>query len=181
MNHPKIDWEKAKAEYLEGDISMRQLAIKYGISANAVQLKAKRDNWARQRERKLLEKRNIEADETIHEVWARKGDVEYIAGGMEKEIKRCLELLEQEGVSAQTRYGLVKCVKLAWELVKDVRGILSRADTEKLYIAQQELDMRREEHNRVMSMEEMKNEPIKVIFGGRHDGDDDDDDEGAAG
>ena len=167
MNHPKIDWEKAKAEFLEGGISMRQLAFKYGISANAVQLKAKRDNWARQKERRLLEKRAIEADETIHEIYAKKTDVEYVATGMEKEIRRCLELMDAEGVSAQTRYSLIQCVKVAWNLVKDIRGIMSRADTEKLYLAQQELDMRREEHNRLMDREEAKNEPIKVIFGGR--------------
>lgn len=184
MNHPKINWDRAKAEYLEGDISMRQLAIKYGVSANAVQLKAKRDNWARQRERKLLEKRAIEADETIHEVYAKKNDVQYVADGMEKEIKRCISLMDEEGVSAQTRYNLIQCVKMAWNLVKDIRGILSRADAEKLYLARQELDMRREEHNRLMDREEAKNEPIRVIFGGKHDDPDDEgneEDEGAAG
>ena len=183
MNHPKIDWEKAKAEYLEGDISMRQLAFKYGVSANAVQLKAKRDNWARQRERHLLEKHAKEADETINEVYAKKGDVEYVASGMEKEIKRCLELMDAEGVSAQTRYSLIQCVKVAWALVKDIRGILSRADAEKLYLARQELDMRREEHNRMMDREETKNEPIRVIIGGRmstEEGGEDGDEEEAA-
>lgn len=167
MNHPKINWDRAKAEYLEGEISMRQLAMKYGVSSNAVYMKAKRDNWERQRERKLLEKRAKEADETINEIYAKKGDVQYVADGMEKEIRRCISLMDEEGVSAQTRYNLIQCVKMAWGLVKDIRGILSRADAEKLYLARQELDMRREEHNRLMDREEAKNEPIKVIFGGR--------------
>ena len=43
------DWEKIRAEYIAGGISIRELAQKYGINRGAVGRKAKSENWAEER------------------------------------------------------------------------------------------------------------------------------------
>lgn len=48
MSH--VDWEKIKAEYLQGGTSQRKLAEKYGISYNTFKDRAIKEGWAKQRE-----------------------------------------------------------------------------------------------------------------------------------
>lgn len=48
MSH--VEWEKIKAEYLQGGTSQRKLAEKYGISYNTFKDRASREAWAKQRE-----------------------------------------------------------------------------------------------------------------------------------
>lgn len=43
------DWERIRAEYIAGGISLRDLATKYGINRGAVGRKAKAGNWAEDR------------------------------------------------------------------------------------------------------------------------------------
>ena len=43
------DWEKIRAEYIAGGISIREIAQKYGINRGAVGRKAKAENWAEDR------------------------------------------------------------------------------------------------------------------------------------
>ncbi len=44
-----MDWEKLKAEYLQGGISYRQLSAKYGVPFGTLRKKAKADGWAQSR------------------------------------------------------------------------------------------------------------------------------------
>ena len=47
MSH--VDWEKIKAEYLQGGISYRKLADKHSVSFSALEKRARSENWAEQR------------------------------------------------------------------------------------------------------------------------------------
>lgn len=42
----RIDWKKIKAEYVTGEISLANIAKKYGVSASAVQKKSVKEKWA---------------------------------------------------------------------------------------------------------------------------------------
>ena len=43
------DWEKIRAEYIAGGISLRELAEKYGVNRGAVQRRASTEGWKEQR------------------------------------------------------------------------------------------------------------------------------------
>lgn len=47
MSH--VDWEKIKAEYLQGGTSYRKLADKHGVSFSTLEKRARSENWAEQR------------------------------------------------------------------------------------------------------------------------------------
>ena len=167
MQQYKVDWNKVRLDFVRQNMTMKELSAKYGVSTTSISKRSVRDGWMRDRESYHAQKVNEKADEMIARVRAMKDpDIEYIGKGMELEIKRCIDLLGEEGVSAQTRYNLIQCVKFAWGIVKEVRGILTREQLEKLNIARQELEMRREEHNRIMNQDIVAQEPIKVIIGG---------------
>lgn len=44
-----VDWAKIRNEYISTGISTRKLAEKYGVSANTLQARAKREKWAFER------------------------------------------------------------------------------------------------------------------------------------
>lgn len=46
-----MDWEKLKAEYLQGGISYRQLSQKYNVPLRTIATHAKDGNWAEERQR----------------------------------------------------------------------------------------------------------------------------------
>ena len=50
-----VDWDRIRAEYIQGEMSCRELAEKYGISPNVVSKKATKDGWKNDR-RKCSEK-----------------------------------------------------------------------------------------------------------------------------
>lgn len=41
----KVDWEKIKTEYVTGDISVRDIAQKYGVSYTTAKNRATREKW----------------------------------------------------------------------------------------------------------------------------------------
>lgn len=48
MSH--VDWDKIKAEYLQGDMSQRKLAEKYNVSYSTLRDRANNEEWAKKRE-----------------------------------------------------------------------------------------------------------------------------------
>lgn len=48
MSH--VDWEKIKAEYLQGGTSYRKLAEKHSVSRTTLEQRARKEEWAKQRE-----------------------------------------------------------------------------------------------------------------------------------
>lgn len=48
MSH--VDWEKIKAEYLQGGTSYRKLAEKYSVSRTTLEQRARKEEWTKQRE-----------------------------------------------------------------------------------------------------------------------------------
>lgn len=54
----KIDWTKIKAEYVTGELSVRELAQKYGVSESAAAKHCASENW--QKDRQTVRKKNAE-------------------------------------------------------------------------------------------------------------------------
>lgn len=44
-----VDWQKIKAEYLQGSTSYRKLADKHGVSFSTLEKRARAENWVEQR------------------------------------------------------------------------------------------------------------------------------------
>lgn len=50
-----VDWLKIKNEYISTEISTRKLAEKYGVSANTLQARSKREKWASLRKKQCTQ------------------------------------------------------------------------------------------------------------------------------
>lgn len=169
MQHYKVDWSKVRIDFVQRGMTMTELSEKYGVSRTSIGKRSARDGWVKDRQTYEAKEVNRKADQIIAQVRQKGTDPSFIAEGLETEIRRCIDLLGEEGVSAQTRYNLIQCVKFAWGVVKEIRGILTRPELEKLEIARRELEMREEEHRRIMNQDLIAQEPIKVIITGGGD------------
>ena len=49
----KADWNAIKAEYISSNISQRNLAAKYGVSADTLMQKANREHWKQERDKTI--------------------------------------------------------------------------------------------------------------------------------
>lgn len=64
---PRTDWEAIEREYRAGQLSVREIAKKHGITEGAIRKKAKADNWARplaDKVRKAVNEKLVRTDGT---------------------------------------------------------------------------------------------------------------------
>ncbi len=47
MTKPVVDWERIEADYRAGILSLREIALPFGVTEGAIRKRAKRDGWER--------------------------------------------------------------------------------------------------------------------------------------
>lgn len=73
-----LDWEKIRAEYIAGGISLRKLADKYGLNRGAVERKASAEKWSLSRGKtvaKVRQKTDVEIATRQAEANAENADI----------------------------------------------------------------------------------------------------------
>ena len=100
------DWEAVKADYLTGELSVKELAEKHGVSANQIYKRASNDGW-----KKTLEKIRQKTEEKYiaRVARTRAREIDALAGATEK----MAVLLEKtvEELAAQTTDKRLKNLK----------------------------------------------------------------------
>jgi len=46
----KYNWQKIKSEYVEGNITLKELSVKYGCGFSTIQNKSAKEDWQKVRE-----------------------------------------------------------------------------------------------------------------------------------
>ena len=104
----RIDWKKIKAEYVTGEISLANIAKKYGVSASAVQKKSVKEKWA-QEKRKQHKKAADKVAKKLNDKNVRKtvSDIERVCSAASKliaKINRAIdEVDKREVVTVKTK------------------------------------------------------------------------------
>lgn len=104
-----IDWDPIRAEYIGGGISQRRLALKHGVSVDALLKKAYREKWRELRDG-AVQKGALIAQQKVAEA---KADNATIAARiktkllirLEKEIDRLPESIGSESTNTAVEYG----------------------------------------------------------------------------
>lgn len=104
----KIDWKKIKAEYVTGEISLANIAKKYGVSASAVQKKSVKEKWAAEK-RKQHKKAADKVAKKLNEKNVQKtvSDIERVCSAASKliaKINRAIDEIDKcEKVTVRTK------------------------------------------------------------------------------
>ena len=103
----RIDWKKIKAEYVTGEISLANIAKKYGVSASAVQKKSVKEKWAAEK-RKQHKKAADKVAKKLNDKTVRKtvNDIERVCSAASKligKINRAIDEVDRhEKVTVRT-------------------------------------------------------------------------------
>ena len=92
----RIDWKKIKAEYVTGEISLANIAKKYGVSASAVQKKSVKEKWAAEK-RKQHKKAADKVAKKLNDKTVRKtvNDIERVCSAASKLIAKINRAIDE--------------------------------------------------------------------------------------
>lgn len=92
----KIDWKLIKGEYVTSDISLANIAKKYGVSASAVQKKSVKEKWAAEK-RKQHKKAADKVAKKLNDKTVRKtvNDIERVCSAASKLIAKINRAIDE--------------------------------------------------------------------------------------
>ena len=132
MASDKVDWKKAKKDYIVNEKSYREIAEEYGVSAAFINRKGKAENWGEQRKQyvektfaKTLDKiSDKESDALAAHYKANDLMVKLLVQILEDEELRALYLAEEKSKktsNANTNENTTRCVACGELLAGDAR------------------------------------------------------------
>jgi hypothetical protein len=117
-----VSWQKIKAEYAAGGISLRKLSEKYGVSFSTIQKKSMEEKWGelRKKSRRKTEEKIIE---TVSSMEADKAtDIIDVA---DKILGKIYEMLGEDSIHTTQS---IKNLTSALKDLKEIKGFKSEAD-----------------------------------------------------
>lgn len=146
-----MEWQKIKAEYISGGISLQRLSEKYGVSFSTIQKKSMEEKWSvlRKKGRRKAEEKLVEA---VSEKNAKIDDRYFRL--VDKLMQRAEETIENTPVWSVNS---LKEMATAMKYLKECKGVKSEAD-----IREQEARIAKLQKE---AMEEAKDNEIQIIIG----------------
>ena len=116
-----MGWQRIKTEYIAGGISLRELAVKYGVSFSTIQKKSMEEKWGelRKKSRRKAEEKLVDA---VSSKEAKRGA--NIVDVADKLLGKIYEMLDNDVLNTQN----VKNLTSALKDLKEIKGFKSEAD-----------------------------------------------------
>ena len=143
-----INWEAVKRDYVETDMSLQQLANKYGTTKTSIHRHARSGAWEIERadHRSGVTRRNAERNES--NVPLPTPDVKDIAAGVLRLTRSVQAVLEEcpERMAANTSQynALMSGIKTAMEIIREAYGLRTVAQGDSYELAAERLRIERE-------------------------------------
>ena len=163
------DWEAIKADYLTGELSVRELAEKHGVSANQIYKKVSSDGW-----KKTLEKIRQKTEEkyVARVARTRAREIELIAGATGKMaalLDKTVDELSEQPTDKRLRNlkGLAataSAIETNLQTAMKLLGIQTRAQEEAQKIARARLALDQRKQRYIEHKDKDANAPKKVVF-----------------
>lgn len=162
-------WDEIKAEYLKGEMPVKELAAKYGVSANQIYKRASSDGWKKTME-KIRQKTEEKYIARVARTRARELDVITEATGkMATLLKRTVDELDELPTEKRLRNlkGLAataSAIQTNMETTMKLLGIQTPAQEQAQKIARARLELDRRKQRFVEGKEKDQNAPKEVKF-----------------
>ena len=165
----RTDWEAIKADYLKGELTVKELAEKYGVSPNQIYKKASSDGW-----KKTLEKIRQKTEEKYiaRVARTRAREIDVIAGATEKMaslLAKTVDELDAQPTDKRLRNlkGLAataSAIETNLQTTMKLLGIQTKAQEEAQKIARARLELDRRKQRFLEGKEKDANAPKEVKF-----------------
>lgn len=162
------DWEAIKADYLTGELSVRELAEKHGVSANQIYKKVSFDGW-----KKTLDKIRQKTEEkyVARVARTRAREIELIAGATGKMaalLDKTVDELSEQPTDKRLRNlkGLAataSAIETNLQTAMKLLGIQTRAQEEAQKIARARLALDQRKQRYIENKDKEANAPQKIV------------------
>ena len=151
-----MDWKRIKAEYIAGEISLRKLADKYGVSFSTIQKKSMEEKWGdlRKKNRRKVEEKLIDS---VSSKGAEKAA--NIIDVADKLLDKISEYVETIPLDMMSSTQALKHLTSALKDLKEIKGFKSDADMREQEARIRNLEKQAEAENK-------DDNEIKVIIEG---------------
>lgn len=166
---PKPNWEEIKADYLTGELTVKELAEKYGVSTNQIYKKVSSEGW-----KKTLEKIRQKTEEkyVARVARTRAREIDVIAGATERMaslLAKTVDELDAQPTDKRLRNlkGLAataSAIETNLQTTMKLLGIQTRAQEEAQKIARARLELDRRKQRYVENKDKNANAPRKILF-----------------
>ena len=167
-NRAQADWEAIKADYLTGELSVKELAAKHGVSTNQIYKKVSSEGW-----KKTLQKIRQKTEEKVvaRVARARARELDVIASSTEKMaalLAKTVEELDAQPTDKRLRNlkGLAataSAIETNLQTTMKLLGIQTRAQEEAQRIARARLELDRRKQRYSESKDKEANAPQKIV------------------
>ena len=163
------DWEAIKADYLTGELSVKELAEKHGVTTNQIYKKVSSDGW-----KKTLDKIRQKTEEkyVARVARTRAREIELIAGATGKMaalLDKTVDELSEQPTDKRLRNlkGLAataSAIETNLQTAMKLLGIQTRAQEEAQKIARARLALDQRKQRYIENKDKDANAPKKVVF-----------------
>lgn len=161
-----FDWTKIAKDYITSEKSIQDISDKYGISHKTVGVRAKREQWTRQREEY---RRNLSCRVNERAIREQSDQIIKWQDQVNKACDNAIKALLAQSDEAQKLpptqlQAWLKALETAMRIRREMAGYISPADLAKIEIAKKDLEIRQEEHERNMALNAESKEPITITI-----------------
>lgn len=166
---PKPQWDQVKADYLSGELTVKELAEKHGVSTNQIYKKVSSEGW-----KKTLDKIRQKTEEkyVARTARARAREIEVIAGATAKLgvlLDKTVDELAAQPTDKRLRNlkgiaATASAIETNLQTTMKLLGIQTKAQEEAQKIARARLELDRRKQRYVENKDKNANAPKKIVF-----------------
>ena len=172
MKRRGADWETIKYEYITSGLTLRELSDRHGVSLKSIGLKASAEDWKSERDAHLVKV----SRKAVQKAVAKAGEKHAVemAGWQSKVTTAANKALD--GLLAQSEQvkeyppsmaqAWLAALDKAMKIIREMDGYIPPTDQAKIDLARAELEIKKEEHARLMAEASSTREPITITLDG---------------
>lgn len=167
--HKRPDWDQVKADYLSGELTVKELAEKHGVSTNQIYKKVSSEGW-----KKTLDKIRQKTEEkyVARTARARAREIDVIARATEKLgvlLDKTVDELAAQSTDKRLRNlkgiaATASAIETNLQTTMKLLGIQTKAQEEAQKIARARLELDRRKQRYVENKDKNANAPKKIVF-----------------
>ena len=174
----RVNWGTIAEDYLSSQLTLRDLSEKYGVALSKIGAKASEEGWKAKRlafQKKRAEQYNKQAEAVREQTKVEPIKEEPPAVPWQSMVTKAARTA-LEGLLSQSEQvkeyppsmaqAWLAALDKAMKIAREMDGYISPADMAKIEVAKAELEIKKEEHARLMAEASSTREPITITLDG---------------
>lgn len=168
-----VAWETVETDYITNNISLKELAQKYGLPRRTLEDRCKKGGWVAKRKKwrgdvvsGACRKARARESERLANIILLSDRLEELLGQLTEDIRDAPGIVREGKAPGREMNNLAQAIKTALEIKRDIYSLPNWTDDQRVKLAREKL---RREEEREKARERAGKEPVVVTFEGGAD------------